>query len=50
MRPATAPLLDSRDAAGVLDELLRRRPAYIPEIVPTPGYPAFGLLQIFADT
>jgi hypothetical protein len=42
------PTLDRRNAVQVLEELLRRRPAYVPELVPAPGGATSTLLQIFA--
>jgi len=43
------PELDTRDAAKILSELLARRPAYIPEVGPQQGRPAYGLFQIFSQ-
>ena len=43
------PELDTRDAAKILSELLARRPAYIPEMEPQQGRPAYGLFQIFSQ-
>src|SRR5262249_23002462 len=48
VKQSQTPILDSRDAAAVLEELLARRPAYVPELRPVPGQPAHALLQIFA--
>jgi hypothetical protein len=42
------PILDPRDAVRVFDELLARRPAYVPEWIPAKEGAAQALLQIFA--
>src|SRR4029453_10131976 len=48
--PMTArpPVLDGRDAAAVLAELLGRRPGYLPDWRPQPGDPAYALLAATA--
>ncbi len=43
------PVLDSRDAGAILAELLQRRPAYVPELQPSPGLPALAVLRIFSE-
>ncbi len=48
MKHKGMPILDPRDAEQVLNELLARRPAYVPELSPAVGGPAQALLQIFA--
>jgi hypothetical protein len=48
VRQDTSPILDARDAAAVLAELLARQPAYVPELIPSEKGPAHALLQIFA--
>lgn len=48
MKRNATPILDSRDAAKVFAELLARGPAYVPELKPTEGQPAWALYQIFA--
>jgi predicted phage baseplate assembly protein len=42
------PILDPRDAMRAFDELLARRPAYVPEWIPAKEGTAQALLQIFA--
>ena len=48
MRQNKTPLLDSRDAAQVFNELLTRAPDFVSELTPAKGGPAQALLQIFA--
>jgi hypothetical protein len=48
VRENQTPVLDARDAAAVLQELLARKSAYVPELRPIPGRPAYALLQIFS--
>ena len=48
MKHEATPVLDRRDAAGVLTELLARRPAYLPEWLPMPGQGGWALLHILA--
>src|SRR5215469_12812501 len=43
------PQLDGRSADAILAELLDRRPAYVPELVPAPAMPALALLRIFSN-
>jgi hypothetical protein len=46
--PDAAPVLDPRDAAALLAELCRRRPAYLPEWRPTADGAGEALLRIVA--
>jgi hypothetical protein len=48
MKAGGTPVLDSRDASLVLRELLARRPAYVPELIPAEDQPSWALLQIFS--
>ena len=45
MAPIT-PMLDARDAAAIVEELLARLPAYVPELSGAPGGPGWALLQV----
>lgn len=49
MKVYPTPELDTRDAVKILFELLARRPAYVPEMEPQQGRPAYGLFQIFSQ-
>ena len=48
MSRAGTPILDQRDAARVLAELLARRPAYLPDWLPAPGQAGWALLQVLS--
>jgi hypothetical protein len=45
--PAT-PLLDRREAADIVAELMRRREGYTPEWKPAAGGPGWALMQVYA--
>jgi len=48
LRDSETPILDARDAAEMLRELLTRAPGYVPELKPASGRAAHALMQIFA--
>jgi hypothetical protein len=48
MKLEATPVLDARDAADILAELLQLRPAWVPELAAAEGQPGWALFQIFA--
>lgn len=44
-----APVLDTRDAEGIVADLMRRRTGYTPEWTPVPGGAGWALVQVFAQ-
>jgi hypothetical protein len=48
VKDSNLPVLDARDAAAILAEVLARRPAYVPEVTPSRKGPSYALLKIFA--
>jgi hypothetical protein len=48
MKIEATPVLDARVAADIFAELLHLQPAWVPELGPAKGEPAWALFQIFA--
>lgn len=44
--PQRTPILDNRNAAGVVGELLVRLPGYVPELKGAPGGPVWAMVQV----